>query len=356
MPAESNPSAAAAAPSPSPLRWGIVSTGHIAGVFAGGLQQSRRGELVGVGSRSAESAQAFAAKWGIDPAHAHGSLAGLLADEAVDAVYVATPHPMHHDAVIAALRAGKHVLCEKPIAMSLADVDGMQQAAREHQRTLMEAWMYRCHPQTQRVVELVADGAIGGLRHMQGAFSFHAPFDSAGRLWNRQLGGGGILDVGGYPLSYARLLAGVAMGQPFADPDELHGVGVLHPETKSDMQASAVLRFPGNITAEISCGTGVAQQNRMRIYGSEGWIEVPSPFVITRDLSPTEIWWQRQDETKPETITITPDRGLYAYEADAFAEAVAAGSLEVPACSWRDTRGNMATQLRWCQQVGVNYA
>ena len=340
----------------SPLRWGIISTGHIAGVFAGNLAGSRQGRLMGVGSRSDASAHSFAATWGIGREHAHGSLAGLLADEHIDAVYVATPHPMHHDAVIAALRAGKHVLCEKPFAMSLAEVDAMQQTAREHRRTLMEAWMYRCHPQTERVRAMIADGAIGRLRHVQATFSFHAQFDPAGRLWDRRLGGGGILDVGGYPLSYARLLAGAAVGQPFAEPEVMQGVGVLHPESGADAQASAVLRFPGDVTAEISCGTWVNQQNRVRIYGSKGSIEIPSPYVVSREGDPTELVWHRDGREEPEMVTITPDRGVYAYEADAFATAAAAGAMEVPQCPWADTRGNVAAQLEWCRQVGVDYA
>jgi len=334
----------------------MVSTGHIAGVFARDLATSRLGQLVAVGSRSADAAQAFAQEHGIAPAHAHGSLAELLADEEVDAVYVATPHPMHCEAVVAALEAGKHVLCEKPMAMSVDEVDRMQAAARTHDRTLMEAWMYRCHPQTERLVQLISEGAIGRLRHIQAAFSFHAPFNAEGRLWNRALGGGGILDVGGYPLSYARLLAGVPAGVPFLDPAELHGVGVLHPESGSDAQASAVLRFPNEVTAEVSCGTWVRQDNVVRVYGSEGWLHVPSPFVIVRGAKPTSICCYRDGEKEVEEIVITPDRGLYAYEADAFAAAVHAGSREVNACPWSDTRGNMAAQFEWCRQVGVNYA
>ncbi len=338
-----------------PLRWGIAATGHIAGVFARGLRSARAGNLVAVGSRGEEAARRFAAEHGIAPAHTHGSLAGLWADEAVDAVYVASPHPYHHDAVLAALAAGKHVLCEKPIGMSLTEVDAMQTAARAHGRTLMEAWMYRFHPQTRRLVELVQRGAIGELRHVQAVFSFNAPFNPEGRLWNKALGGGGILDVGGYPLSYARMLAGAALGAEFADPEELRGLGVVHPQTGTDVRASAVARFAGGITAELSCGTDVGQDNVVRVYGSLGRIVVPSPFVVTRDASPTVLEWWRDGEPGPEVITITPDRDLYAYEADAFAEAVRAGWREVPGCTWADTRGNLAGMLGWCEQLGVRY-
>ena len=198
-----------------PLRWGIIATGRIAGVFARGLTQSKLGVLQAVGSRSVESAQRFGAAHRMEPPHIHASYADLLADESVDAVYVATPHPGHLEVVLAALAAGKHVLCEKPMGMNLGEVEAMQAAAVTANRTLMEAWMYRCHPQTAKIVELVRDGAIGTLRHVQAAFSFRAEFDPNGRMWRKALGGGGILDVGGYPLSYARLLAGVAMGQAF---------------------------------------------------------------------------------------------------------------------------------------------
>ncbi|MDB4474591.1 Gfo/Idh/MocA family oxidoreductase [Opitutaceae bacterium] len=342
-------------PESSPLLWGILSTGRIAGVFARDLSTSRHGRLAAVGSRSIETAQRFAAEHGIDATHTHGTIDGLLADADVDAIYVASPHPMHCANVIAALQAGKHVLCEKPIAMSLAELEMMQAAARENNRTLMEAWMYRCHPQTKRLVELVRDGSIGELQHIQAAFSFAAPFDPLGRLWNKDLGGGGILDVGGYPLSYARLLAGVARNEGFADPETMAGVGVLHPETGVDTHATAVLQFGGGVTAEIACGTLAHQQNVVRVYGSEGWILVPSPYIVRRDAGPTELHLFRGDAADPEVISVPADRGVYAYEADAFATAVAAGTLEVPACTWADTHGNLGGQLEWCRQLGLTY-
>ena len=338
--------------SPDPLRWGILSSGYIAGVFARGVAGSRLGRVVAVGSRDEESAQRFAQEHNIRGAH--GSYDALFADEEVEAIYVATPHPMHYRWVLAALAAGKHVLCEKPIGMSLDETDAMQLAARTHGRALMEAWMYRCHPQTERLVELVRSGVVGELRHVQAAFSFNAPFDPQGRLWNKALGGGAVLDVGGYPLSYARLLAGAAAGRPFADPEELRGVGVLHPEAGSDLRALAVARFAGGITAELSCGTDVNQENVVRVYGSEGSILVPSPFVISREVKPTQLVVRRDGES-PEVIEIVPDRDLYAYEADAFATAVRAGQMEVPACPWADTRGNMAGLVSWCEQIGLRY-
>lgn len=338
-----------------PLRWGIVSTGRIAGIFARDLASAKASVLQAVGSRTSGSATVFAAEHGIAPEHAHGSYEALLADTEVDAVYVATPHPEHRRVVLAALAAGKHVLCEKPMGMNLGEVEAMQAAAKAANRTLMEAWMYRFHPQTARVVELVRSGEIGELRHVQGTFSFRAKFNPAGRLWNKRMGGGGIMDVGGYPLSYARLLAGVAMGKAFAEPEALHAVGHLHGETGVDEYTSAILRFTGDITAEVSCGVGVMQDNILKIYGTQGWINVPSPYVICRGLQSTTIELHREGGEEVEVITVQPDRGLYAYEADGFAAAVRAGEREVAASSWADTRGNMTGLAKWRDALGLRF-
>ncbi|HTJ78344.1 MAG TPA: Gfo/Idh/MocA family oxidoreductase [Rariglobus sp.] len=339
-----------------PLRWGILATGKIAGVFAGGVAGSRSGRLVAVGSRSPESARRFAAEHGIVPAHAHGSYAALLADPEVDAVYVSTPHPQHEEWAVKAAAAGKHILCEKPLTLDLAAARRVIGAARQHGVLLMEAFMYRCHPQTVRVIELIRSGVLGRVGLVQAAFGFNAPFDAGGRIWGNALGGGGILDVGGYPVSWARLVAGAVDGAPFLEPVKIAGTGVLHPQTGVDAYAAATLTFANGVIAQVSCGVGLQQDNVVRIYGTAGWLLVPSPFVVARDLSPSKIFLHRAGVAKPEEIVITPDRLLYAYEADAFAGALAAGLRDVPAMSTADTLGNMAVLDDWLRQTGVIYA
>src|SRR5690606_29610326 len=240
---------------PFRLSWGILATGRIAAAFARGVAGSRTGRVVAAGSRSRASAERFAAEHRIP--NAHGSYESLLADPEVQAVYIATPHPQHVEWTIRALEAGKHVLCEKPIGINESETRRMLDAARAADVTLMEAWMYRCHPLTERLVQLIRQGAIGRLRHVQASFSYHEPFNPQSRTWNHALGGGAILDVGGYPLSYARLLAGAAHGQPFLDPESLTAVGDLHPETGIDVHTAAVARFAGGITAELFTGVGV---------------------------------------------------------------------------------------------------
>lgn len=337
----------------SRLAWGILATGRIAAAFARGVAGSRRGRLVAVGSRQPEGAARFAAVHGVP--RAHGTYEELLADPEVDAVYIATPHPQHVEWAVRAAQAGKHVLCEKPIGLNADETRRILAAARGAGVTLMEAWMYRCHPQTARLVELVRDGAIGRLRHVQAAFSYHEPFNASSRTWNLELAGGGILDVGGYPLSYARLLAGAAHGRAFLDPDRLFAVGELHPEAGVDVHTAAIARFAGGITAELFTGVGVHQEQVVRVYGTEGWIAVGEPFVIAPEPRSTCLQLYRGSSPTAEEVRITPDRGLYAYEADVFAEAVLAGQREVPACSWDDTLGNMTWLDAWRRQIGLVY-
>src|SRR5690606_25764497 len=149
-------------------------------------------------------ADRFAQQMGLSSVTAHASYEALLADPAVDAVYIATPHPMHARWAILAAEAGKHILCEKPLALNHGQAMAMVEAAVRHRVFFMEAFMYRCHPQTARLVELIQQGAIGQVRMIEGSFGYRAGFDPNSRVYNNDLAGGGILDVGCYPVSMAR--------------------------------------------------------------------------------------------------------------------------------------------------------
>ena len=333
------------------LRWGILGTGAIANTFATALPQSRTGRLVAVGSRTADSARKFAARHG--DGRAHGSYDALLADPEVDAVYIATPHPQHAEWCIRAARAGKHILCEKPITLNHAEAMVVAEAAREAGVFLMEAFMYRCHPQTQRIVELIRGGAIGKVGVIQATFSFHAGFKANGRLFSNELGGGGILDVGCYTTSIARLVAGAALDKPFANPLRVDGRATLHPETGVDIYASAVAEFPGGVLAQLATGVMLNQENCVRIFGSTGAIHVPSPYVPGND---TTIILKRDGQEEAETIAIHSDTPLYALEADAAGDAILRGERESPFMSPADSLGNMAALDAWRRSAGFLYA
>ncbi len=337
-----------------PIRWGILSTGHIAGIFAQGVQRSKTGVLAAVASRSLGPARAFAKKYRIPQAHA--SYGSLLKDPSVEAVYIAPPHPFHAKWAIRAAQAGKHILCEKPLTMDYPDAAKVVQAAQRHRVFLMEAFMYRPHPQTAKVVELIRKKAIGEVRMIQAAFCFDKLLDPRHRLFNRKLGGGGILDIGCYPVSMARLLAGAALGKPFVEPLEVKGTAVMGRRSRVDEMALASLKFPGDILAELSCASRADRgPSRVKIDGSAGTLAVPSPWFAAWDPGTSYLWLQKRGERKPRRIPVPCDRNLYTVEADAVALSIRKGQRECPAMSWADTLGNMKVLDLWRKSAGVFY-
>ena len=332
------------------LRWGILGTGRIARQFASALPHSRSGRLHAVGSRAPPKAPAaeFAG------ARLHGSYAALLDDPQVEAVYIATPHPSHAALAIQAAAAGKHILCEKPLAMDASEALAVIEAARRHDVFLMEAFMYRVHPQTHRLVALLRAGAIGAPRLIQASFGYSKPFDAASRYFSPALGGGGILDVGGYCTSMARLVAGVARGLPFCDPDQVQGAGIVG-RSLVDEIAVATLRFPGDMLAQLSVAISLAQENAVRITGTERQVEIVSPWFCSgrqggscsmklRDL--------RRLDAPVEEIVVETEDWLYALEADAAAAGIADRQVAWPGMRWDDSLGNMRTLDRWRAALG----
>lgn len=340
----------------STLGWAVLGAGRIARVFSSALPGSRTGRLVAVASRSQASADKFGDEFNLDPSARHATYEALLNDDRVDAVYIATPHPMHAEWTIKCLEAGKHVLCEKPMTLNAHDVTALVQTAREQQRLLMEAFMYRCHPQTAKLVELIRSGAIGEVRSIEAAFCFNTgKVHPESRLYDPMLGGGGILDVGCYPMSLARLVAGAAAGKPFLDPVEVKATGVLC-ETGVDVVAAAALKFPSGVVARIATGVLVGESNTATVYGSEGSITVHTPWIPLKDGG-TVTMTLRRNGKDPEAVEVTTDKPLYAFEIDAAGDAIAAGKLEPepPAMTWADTLGNIAALDRWRQEIGLTY-
>ena len=335
------------------IRWGIIGPGSIAHNFADGLAQSQSGRLVAVAGRDAARRNTFADRYAIPAANRFDSYAALMASDAVDAVYISTPHPWHAELAIAALRAGKHVLCEKPAGMNAAEVTAVTEVAAQEKRFFMEAFMYRCHPQIARVIEIIRAGEIGDITHIHTAFGFNAAFRPDSRLYDPALGGGGILDVGGYPASLARLIAGVATGAPFADPVSVKGTGTLAP-SGVDMAAYALLTFANGITADIATACGRNMDNRAIISGTKGQIVIDDPWVPGRNAGPstTQIHITTGKDTRSETHG--DDRMLFAFEAETVSRAILDGRLEAPhpAPTHADSIGNNTVLDLWRAQVG----
>jgi predicted dehydrogenase len=335
------------------INWGIVGTGGIARTFAAAVLSSSTGWLVAVGSRQQQNADAFAKEFEI--AKAYGSYDALLSDPDVHAIYIATPHPMHGPWAIKAAKAKKHLLVEKPMSVNFAQTQSIIDAASLGEVFLMEAFMYRCHPQTQKLVELIREKKIGDVRVIQATFSFKTEFNPKSRLFDPNLGGGAILDVGCYPMSMSRLIAGAAAGKDFADPIEVKGSGHLG-QTGVDEWAVASLKFPGDIVAQISTGVSVSQDNFVKIFGSEGWISVSNPWVF--DSSNTEqgkIVMQRSGEPAPREILVEASATSFTYEADAAGRAIISRKTEAPAMSWNDSLGNARALEQWRASIGLVY-
>ena len=337
------------------LQWGILATGNIAQAFAQGLSHSETGKLVAVGSRSQESAMRFGREFGLPPAACHAAYEALLADPEVQAVYISTPHPGHAEWVIRCAEAGKHILCEKPLTINHGEAVAVVEAARRHDVFLMEAFMYRCHPQTERLVQLIREGAIGKVRMVQATFSFRASDHAKSRLLDPELGGGGILDVGCYPVSMSRLVAGATAGKPFADPLKLVAAGRLG-DTGVDDYTAAVAVFPGGMMAQLAAGVRVAQENVVRIYGEDGQIFLPTPWAPSRDGGTSKMILRRPGKPEEEIIIETVGEArayLYTIEADHVAAHLA--KRQSPAMSWADTLGNMQTLDSWREAIGLTY-
>ena len=334
--------------SSTPFRWAVLGPGGIARRFASQLSSSQDGVLVAVGSSSPERAGAFADEFPLEGPALIGDYAQVLASDQVDAVYISTVHTGHARLTALALEAGKHVLCEKPMTPNSGTTMALIDLAARTGKVLLEAYMYRFHPQTVRVLQLVADGAIGEITHVDASFAFDTGTRS-GRLFDPATAGGGILDVGCYPMSFARFVAGAAEGRAFVDPTTVTGSGTLG-ETGVDEWATAELTFPGGITASLRTGVRLADPQSATITGSRGVIRLSDPWGLGDG---TGIELDVVGE-QPQRIEI-PAAHAYALEADALTQAARDGG-EVPELTGENSLGQARALDRWREQVGVRYS
>ncbi len=335
------------------LAWGILGTGNIAKKLAGGIKDSGTGHLAAVGSRSLEPARAFAKQFGVP--RAFGSYEDVVNSDEVDAVYISLPNHLHEEWTVRAASAGKHILCEKPFTVNRAQAERAIAAVRAARVFLMEAFMYRCHPLTTRLVEIVGAGDLGEVRLIQGNFSYNMGLDLGNIRLSNPAAGGGIMDVGCYPLSLARLVAGAARGNPFLNPVDVRGVAHIGERSRVDQQATAALKFPGGCVAALSCGTQVQVDNTFRIWGSEGNISIPVPWHIP--AKDARLLVQRKGENTPTELLIDSPAPLYTQQVDLVANAVQNRDVEAkhPAMTWADTLGNMAALDAWRADVGLSF-
>ena len=316
------------------LNWGFLSTARINRALIQPLQVSKRNELLAVASRSQETADAYAKEQKIP--RAYGSYEALLADPDVDVIYISLPNHLHAKWAIKAVQAGKHVLCEKPLALSVDEVDAIHDAARRHGRVVSEAFMYRHHPQTLKVLEIVKSGSLGLLQVIRGSFSFVLTREGDVRL-NPDWGGGSIWDVGCYPISYARNVVG-------EEPLEVFGWQVTG-ETGVDATFIGQMRFDHEIHAQFDSSFVIPFHAFMEIVGSEGTLNIPKPFKPGEN---EKIYLTRGSQT--ETIKIKGQE-LYLGEVEDMADAILLG--REPRVSLEDSRANVAVIRAFLDSVQI---
>ncbi len=305
------------------LRWGIIGTARIGQrAVIPAIQDSHNGTVVAIASRSLSQAQEVARSLGIP--RAYGSYEELLADPEVDAVYNPLPNSLHKEWTIRAAEHGKHVLCEKPLALNAAQCDEMIRACRVHGVRFMEAFMYRFHPQIARAKELLDEGTIGPLQLIRASFSFRLS-DLSNIRMRDELGGGALMDVGCYTVNFSRLMTG-------EEPVEVHAVAVFGEQSQVDETLVGVLRFPGGVLAQIDCSFRAPFRQLCELVGQDGVIQVPAPWLPGTDDATLIL--RRGDET--ETITV-PGANHYQLMVEHFAECVLTGrEFRFPASDGRD--------------------
>ena len=305
------------------LNWGLLSTARINRSLIPPLLASKRNHLLAVGSRSQQTADAYAKEKKI--ARAHGSYEALLADPDIDVIYNPLPNYLHAEWTIKAVEAGKHVLCEKPLALTVDEVDAIKSAAQKHGRVVAEAFMYRHHAQTLKVQEMVKSGSLGEIKLVRGSFSFFLTHEGDVRL-NPEWGGGSIWDVGCYPISYTRSVLG-------EEPLEVFGWQVTG-RTGIDDTFVGQMRFRGDVLAQFDSSFVIPSHAFMEIVGSEGTLSIPHPF---KPLENEAIYLTSGEKT--ETIKIKGQE-LYLGEVEDMADAVLLG--KAPRISLDDSRANVA--------------
>lgn len=323
------------------VRWGILATGGIATAFAADLVDLPDAEIVAVASRSEEQAKAFAERFGIP--RAYGEWDALAADDDVDVVYVATPHSAHRAAAGMCLEAGRDVLCEKAFTLNAPEAAELVALAKERGAFLMEAmWMY-CHPLIRRLKALVDDGAVGEVRSVQADFGLAGPFPPSHRLRDPALGGGALLDLGVYPVSFAQLLLG--------EPSDIAARAVLS-DQGVDLQTGALLSWESGALASVHCSIHGGTPVSASVTGSRGRIDIPDGFfypdrfVLHRDGRDAEVF--RADPADGPRTSLK-------HEAAEVMRALRAGETESPLVPLEGTLAVMRTLDAIRDRIGVRY-
>ncbi|MAS01391.1 MAG: oxidoreductase, partial [Euryarchaeota archaeon] len=331
------------------IKWGILGTGSIAKAFADALQETE-GELVAVASQSLKRAEDFSKPFNCSAVEGYKSLISL---PEVEAIYIATPHPSHFELSAECLRNKKAVLCEKPMTINATETMALIDISRKNNTLLMEAFMYKIHPQTQKLMKVIQENLTSPL-NIRAEFCFSVDVPESHRLVNKELGGGSILDIGCYPMSISRHAVGAVHGKNFMNPVSIKGQGELNSQ-EIDLNASATLVFEDGSVAEVKSATNLSSASDVEITDGQTTVVINQPWhcgEFTDRKSQIKLKKANVDE---ELIDITTDKGLYALEIDHFSETFKDQSIESSLIPHNDSHGNMIALDTWRKALKVVY-
>lgn len=318
----------------SRIKWGILGTSYISEVMAKAIQESQISQLVAVGSRARATAQQFADKFSIPKFY--DDYQSLLHDEEIEVIYIGLPNHLHKEWMIRAALAGKHILCEKPLVVSISDAHEVISVIEQSQVSCMEALMYRCHPLTKKLEELIQSKVLGEIK------LYNATYTANIAEIANPVAGGSIHNLGCYPISLVRLLAK-------AEPIELCAMGRMNPNNQTDNQASVLLKFENNSMAVVSTADDIEMFWQFDIYGTRGSLKViTNPWLPDHE---NKILIHLNDEN-PREINVTAEKSLYTYQIDTVSTHVKNRMIaESSGISLLDSLGNTIVLEKWLQQI-----
>ena len=336
------------------VRWGIIGPGNIANNFADGLKESNKGKLVAIASKNDERRDKFREKYNLDANLCFDKYDKIIDSSSIDAIYISTPHTLHAEWTIKAAKKGKHILCEKPGAVNFKEGKLVLNEVKNSKVFYMEGFMYRCHPQISALLKLIKEKKIGDIKLIKSSFGFNmGTVNPESRLFRKDLAGGAILDVGLYPISLSRMIAGVSSGKKFANPISLNCQGLLG-KTGVDEIAHATLKFENNVVAKVSTSIMQDMDNNAIIKGTEGTIELDQPWAPGRNQGPYHSKFIITTNNKKDIIDFKGPEQLFAFEAELASQAILKGEKEIeyPGMQWDDTLGNLKTLDEWRKKIG----
>lgn len=334
------------------LNWGILGTGFIANIFAQNILQSSNNNLVAIASRDLQKSAQFAKKFNIP--EFYDNYLQLIKDKKVDIVYIALPTVLHEEWIIKAAESKKHILCEKPFTLNFLEGEKALKIVKKSEVFCTEGFMYRFHPQTRKIIDLIKTNSIGKIHLIQSLFAWNSTNDSNSNN-TLHLGGGGINSLGSYCVSMSRLIAGLAQGKTFANPKKIQASGNIGLRGIDEF-SSAVLTFSNTCYANIYVSMQHGIQSQLYIVGDKGSLIIDDPWLPEKN-STIKLQLNENNPGSEKFFSNPSNFSSYFHEIEAISKCINRGQMQIdsPGLSWDDTLGNMHSLSLWRKEIGLKY-